>query len=172
MKRRSSSRRHRHCVSSCLSLYVRFRDGFAVLHFGPVQGTQIVSLSVSILWEVSKRQTAFWRRTMASKRLLLNACGKSPCIENRSHPGCLGFPYRNSGYKPCDNPCQDSVQLLRERALANRSISSRVWINPSKPSQSGSSGTYSQCLREAGISASTSSWVKSASAAKRCLYNW
>ena len=42
---------------------------------GTVQGTQIVSLSVSILWEVSKRQTAFWRRAMASKRLLLNACG-------------------------------------------------------------------------------------------------
>ena len=52
-----------------------FRDGLSVLNFGPVQGTQIVSLSVSILWEVSKRQTAFWRRAMASKRLLLNACG-------------------------------------------------------------------------------------------------
>ena len=42
---------------------------------GAVNGTQIVSLPVSILWEVSKRQTAFWRRAMASKRLLLNACG-------------------------------------------------------------------------------------------------
>ena len=45
----------------------RFRDGLSVLNFGPVQGTQIVSLSVSILWEISKRQTAFWRRAMASK---------------------------------------------------------------------------------------------------------
>ena len=62
------------CPLACF-FNVRFRDGLAALHFGPVQGTQIVSLSVSILWEVSKRQTAFWRRAMASKRLLLNACG-------------------------------------------------------------------------------------------------
>ena len=62
------------CRLACL-FNVRFGDGLVVLHFGPVQGTQIVSLSVSILWEVSKRQTAFWRHAMASKRLLLNACG-------------------------------------------------------------------------------------------------